>query len=73
MKPSYIIVILASIGVLFIFFYTTANVLADEQMVVCRGETLQISARLLMNGTYGDPAPYQIIEFFDETNFSIEV
>jgi hypothetical protein len=66
-RLSYTFAILVGVGVLFMFSFTS-NVIADDQFVVFRGETLQISVRLLMNGTYGDPAPYQAVEFFDETN-----
>ena len=50
------------------FSCVVTDVSADEQIEICRGETLRISASLLMNGTYGDPVPYQVVEFFDETN-----
>ena len=68
MKINYMIIILASLGALIILSFATTPVSADEQLFICRGDTLQISARLLMNGTYGDPAPFQLVEFFDETN-----
>ena len=68
MKFSYTFTIIISVIVLFIFFCTNTNVIANEQLTIHRGDTLQISVRLLMNGTYVDPVPHQVIEFFDETN-----
>ena len=40
---------------------------AEETDVICRGETLTITVRLLQNGSYGDPVPHQELEFFDQT------
>ncbi|MGD2072338.1 MAG: hypothetical protein PVG65_02490, partial [Candidatus Thorarchaeota archaeon] len=68
MKLNHALAICVSIGILFLISSTTTNVSANDQFVVCRGDTVQISVRLLTNGTYGVPAPHQIIEFFDESN-----
>ena len=39
---------------------------AEGEIVVIRGTDVPLSARLLQNGTYGEPVPDQIIEFHDE-------
>ncbi|MBN2229912.1 MAG: hypothetical protein JW779_10015 [Candidatus Thorarchaeota archaeon] len=41
---------------------------AEGETVVQRGERVNISTLLLQNGTYGDPVPNQLIEFFDQTH-----
>ncbi len=46
------------------------TVSAEGENVVCRGETITITAQLLQNGTYGDPVVNQRIEFFDQTHDS---
>lgn len=43
---------------------------AEEAASVCRGEEIIICVTLLQNGTYGEPVPYQLVEFFDQTNNS---
>jgi hypothetical protein len=46
----------------------TSTVSAEEEIVVQRGENVTITVHLLQNGTYGNPVPNQLIEFFDETH-----
>ncbi len=41
---------------------------AAGELVAVRGENVIISVILLQNGTYGNPVPDQIIEFYDQTN-----
>lgn len=41
---------------------------AQENIVVKRGDTITITVILLQNGTYGNPVPNQMIEFFDQTH-----
>lgn len=43
------------------------QVSADEEISICRGEVLTVSAQLLQNGSFGDPVSFQDVEFFDET------
>lgn len=43
------------------------TVSAEGEIVVSRGEDFVISITLLQNGSYGDPVPYQPVEFFDQT------
>ncbi|MFW9977569.1 MAG: hypothetical protein ACFFEJ_05725 [Candidatus Thorarchaeota archaeon] len=51
---------------LFIVFFSYP-VGAAAEITVSRGESFQIAATLLANGTFGEPVQYQIIEFFDQT------
>jgi hypothetical protein len=43
------------------------SVSGESESVVCRGDSLTITAQLLENGSYGNPISYQNVEFFDET------
>ncbi|MFW9906952.1 MAG: hypothetical protein ACFFEF_00120 [Candidatus Thorarchaeota archaeon] len=48
---------------------STANpVSAQGEIVVRRGDNITITVHLLQNGTFGDPVPYQTIEFYDQTH-----
>jgi hypothetical protein len=50
-------------------FASTANtVSAEDELVFRRGENVTITAQLLQNGTYGNPVPNQVVEFFDQTH-----
>jgi hypothetical protein len=46
----------------------TNIVSAEGEVVAKRGEDVTITALLLQNGTYGDPVPNELIEFFDQTH-----
>jgi hypothetical protein len=61
---------LALSGVLFLLLLasSTNTVSAEGEIVIQRGENVKISAQLLQNGTFGDPVPNQLIEFFDQTH-----
>lgn len=39
----------------------------QDETTVCRGEGLTVVTRLLQNGSYGNPVPFQRIEFFDQS------
>ncbi len=64
-----IIVILFSLTVT---LFNTEQAVAEGETVVNRGETIQITATLLQNGTYGYPVSNQKIFFFDQT-FNIQL
>jgi hypothetical protein len=53
---------------LLIFSLTTSSVHAKDDIVIRRGETITITVVLLQNGTYGNPVPDQMIDFFDQTH-----
>ncbi|MFX0054684.1 MAG: hypothetical protein ACFFAX_00865 [Promethearchaeota archaeon] len=60
-----IVMILAA---LFLVSSLTADVAsAEETLVVVRGELVPITARLLQNGTFGDPVINQRLLFYDQT------
>ncbi len=42
-------------------------VLGQDESTVCRGEGLTVVTRLLQNGSYGDPVPFQRVELFDQS------
>lgn len=39
----------------------------QDENTVCRGEGLTVVTRLLQNGSYGNPVPFQRVEFFDQS------
>ncbi|MHA2602510.1 MAG: hypothetical protein AM324_010305 [Candidatus Thorarchaeota archaeon SMTZ1-83] len=41
------------------------NAIAEEDSIVLRGSLVPISARLLQNGSYGDPVSEQRLDFYD--------
>ena len=43
------------------------DMVCAEEFVACRGDEITITARLLQNGSYGDPVPFQEVYFFDQT------
>ena len=47
--------------------FNTEQVLAEDEVVATRGDTITITVTLLQNGSYGNPVPDQIIYFFDQT------
>ncbi|MFQ5831904.1 MAG: hypothetical protein ACE5H4_04330 [Candidatus Thorarchaeota archaeon] len=49
---------------------SATNVGAEEQPVLIRGEIVPINARLLQNGSYGDPVPEQQLDFYDQSQNS---
>ena len=51
----------------FISSLTADIVSAEESLVVVRGESVPITARLLQNGTFGDPVANQRLLFYDQT------
>jgi hypothetical protein len=51
-----------------VFASATNTASAEGELVIRRGENVTIAAQLLQNGTYGDPVPNQVIEFFDQTH-----
>ncbi len=55
------------VALVFISNITTAIVSAEETPIVVRGELIPITARLLQNGTYGDPVANQYLLFYDQT------
>jgi hypothetical protein len=63
-----LLIVLAAI--LLLFLCSVPTVSAEDETVVSRGETINITAQLLQNGTYGDPVVHQRIEFFDQTHDS---
>jgi len=76
MKPSKIIEVLPlrrlSLAVILvitlsiIFSLTNAeNAIAEEDSIVLRGSLVPINARLLQNGSYGDPVSEQRLDFYD--------
>ncbi|MHA1479988.1 MAG: hypothetical protein ACTSQZ_01000, partial [Candidatus Thorarchaeota archaeon] len=61
-------VVFAAIACLLLMTITSSQtVSAEGEIVVSRGEEFVISITLLQNGSYGDPVPYQPVEFFDQT------
>ncbi|MFW9798920.1 MAG: hypothetical protein ACFFD9_00645, partial [Candidatus Thorarchaeota archaeon] len=48
----------------------STNVSAEEQPAVLRGQIVPISARLLQNGSYGNPVPDQRLGFYDQSQNS---
>ena len=61
-------VLFAAIVCLLLMTITTSQTTSAEgEIVVSRGEEFGISIILLQNGSYGDPVPYQPVEFFDQT------
>jgi hypothetical protein len=46
---------------------TTVSAQISNDITVCRGEVITITARLLQNITFGSPVPNQELEFYDET------
>ena len=60
------VVIVALVTILCISM-TTHSVAAEEFPVISRGESVNITATLLTNGTSGEPLPNQAVFFFDET------
>ncbi|MFW9862359.1 MAG: hypothetical protein ACFFEX_09525 [Candidatus Thorarchaeota archaeon] len=59
-----IVMILAA---LFLVSSLTADVASAEEILVVRGELVPITARLLQNGTFGDPVINQRLLFYDQT------
>jgi hypothetical protein len=56
------------LAVLFLVSSLTADVVsAEETPVVLRGDSVPITARLLQNGSFGDPAVNQRLLFYDQT------
>jgi hypothetical protein len=70
LKPIRLSIALVLIGILTLLISSLATntVYAQRDIVVQRGETVTITVVLLQNGTYGNPVPEQMIEFFDQTH-----
>ncbi|TFF86902.1 hypothetical protein EU519_00555 [Candidatus Thorarchaeota archaeon] len=68
MKRRKVLLFLVLIFTLTVLSTTPTDVDAEEPFFACRGEDVVISITLLQNGTYGEPVPYQPVEFFDQTN-----
>ena len=64
-KPLTAIAIIA-LGLIILSMSSTGIASAEGETVVIRGTTTTLTARLLQNGTYGDPVPDQTIDFHDE-------
>ncbi len=64
-KKAIIISIIAI--VFFSICIQETDVTANEDILIQRGDTIEISGRLLENITYGNPVPNQILEFYDQT------
>ncbi|MHA1577388.1 MAG: hypothetical protein ACTSU3_08505 [Candidatus Thorarchaeota archaeon] len=61
-------VIVVAVACLFFMTITSSQtVSAEGETIVSRGEEFIISITLLQNGSYGNPVPYQPLEFFDQT------
>ena len=60
------------ISIIAIIFFSICiqetDVTANEDTLVKRGDTIEISGLLLENVTYGTPVPNQILEFYDQTD-----
>ncbi|MFX1366979.1 MAG: hypothetical protein ACFFAY_00035 [Promethearchaeota archaeon] len=54
------------LGLILVSMSNTDAVSAEGETVVIRGASIPLTARLLQNGTYGNPVPNQIIDFYDE-------
>jgi hypothetical protein len=63
-----IALLLAGTLILLVVASTINTAQAQEDIVVRRGDTIAITVFLLQNGTYGNPVPNQMIEFFDQTH-----
>lgn len=57
--------IIGLVALLVLSISSSTNVSAEGEIVVIRGDEVPLSARLLQNGTYGDPVPDQVISFYD--------
>jgi hypothetical protein len=55
------------VALFFISSITAEVVSAEETPIVARGELVPITARLLQNGTFGDPVINQYLLFYDQT------
>jgi hypothetical protein len=55
------------VALFFISSITAEVVSAEETPIVVRGEIVPITARLLQNGTFGDPVINQYLLFYDQT------
>jgi hypothetical protein len=55
------------VALFFISSLTADIASAEETLVVVRGESVPITARLLQNGTFGDPVPNQRLLFYGQT------
>ncbi len=62
-----LIVCIIGFASLVIVFGGGSTFVNANETIIFRGESIAISARLLQNGTYGDPITNQKVEFFDET------
>ena len=60
--------LLLGIFVLLVLSSVTSTATAEGSTVVQRGESVTITVLLLQNGTYGNPVPEQLVEFFDQTH-----
>lgn len=65
MRRFLILIIIGVLSLMLLSLSNTTEVTAEGEVVVIRGDEVPLSARLLQNGTYGDPVPNQIIVFYD--------
>ncbi|MEM2143110.1 MAG: Ig-like domain-containing protein [Candidatus Thorarchaeota archaeon] len=68
MAATHRLVLILALVVLVTLFSSDRGVCTnDEGTMVLRGHPLTLRGRLLTNGTFGDPVPYEPVILFDET------
>ncbi|MFX1261780.1 MAG: hypothetical protein ACFFAZ_06825, partial [Promethearchaeota archaeon] len=67
MKRVCIGIVMISAALVLVSSLTADVASAEEIPVVVRGDSLPITARLLQNGTYGNPVANQRLFFYDQT------
>lgn len=67
LKRVYTGLILLIAAFVLVTFASIDTVYAQEDNVLVRGNPVPLTARLLQNGTYGDPVSYQRLDFYDQS------